>query len=229
MLRRWPRLATVALVLTSFAIGSNVPVSLAAGAPPSPAGSISSDFGAMGARCAFVASVAIRLADGTTRGFDETREALTDKPVVSASDCVGDGQDLAATPSATGPIAFGTKIFLPSSPFYSRSDQNSTFCAQVTYSSNLPVAFGFQVSPALRAIASGPVTKAYAWRTPGNCTYDKRGVSVSYFFHWSCPTHSDGVEYNDWGNWAFPVKVSGATGTATINWQFNYVIYWRVT
>ena len=133
------------------------------------------------------------------------------------------------TPSATGPIAFGTKIFLPSSPFYSRSDQNSPFCAQVTYSSNLPVAFGFQVSPAPRALASGPVTTAYAWRTPGNCTYDKRGVSVSYFFHWSCPTHSDGVEYNDWGNWAFPVKVSGATGTATINWQFNYVIYWRVT
>ena len=91
------------------------------------------------------------------------------------------------------------------------------------------MAFGFQVSPALRAIASGPVTKAYAWRTPGNCTYDKRGVSVSYFFHWSCPTHSDGVEYNAWGNWVFPVKVSGATGTATINWQFNYVIYWRVT
>jgi hypothetical protein len=85
------------------------------------------------------------------------------------------------------------------------------------------------VSNGLAVIANGPVTTAYASRTPSNCTYSKSGVSVYCFFHWSCSSQSIEKSYRFDGRWVFPIKVGPNNGVATLDWQFNYIIFMSPT
>lgn len=73
------------------------------------------------------------------------------------------------------------------------------------------------------------MTTASAVRSPVNCSYNKPGVAVSYLFHWSCSGQSTGTSYKFTRAWKFPIKLGGATGTATVDWTFNYIIYTRIT
>ncbi|MFC9692708.1 hypothetical protein ACFTSF_29425 [Kribbella sp. NPDC056951] len=77
-------------------------------------------------------------------------------------------------------------------------------------------------------VAISPVSVANATRTPPNCNYDKPGVAVDYFFHWSCSKQESEVDYRFTGQWVFRVNIGGQTGTATISWKFDYIIYTRI-
>jgi hypothetical protein len=123
----------------------------------------------------------------------------------------------------------GTKTFTSKAPYYSSTDKNSTFTAQTNFVASLPTAFSFKINPALAAVAISPATTAKATRTPPNCTYNKVPPQpVDYIFHWSCSGQAAEVEYRLDGTWVFRVEIGGQTGTATINWKFDYVIYTRI-
>ena len=174
-------------------------------------------------KCLFTETVVIELdaQPGVKRGFDGVVGTLQDRPSRKQVQCSSD---------PTAATAFGSKTFLPSSPWYNYTDSNSQFTAQTTFTSaGYPTAFGFKLSGALVAISTGPMITANSYKGPGNCTYNKPGVDPSYFFHWSCPNKSLGTSYPAYGTWRFPINVSGYTGTATVQWNFNYVIYTRIT
>lgn len=211
-MRRWK----VSLLLVLTVLASLAPT-LAATAARAPRPLVSAT---EQAPCAFTSRLEVRLVgDAAVRGMD-SRGWLADQP--ATAECSGPQGAAAST-------SFGSKTFLPSSPSYSRTDSNSSFSAQTTFTAGYPTAFGFTVNPLLASFASGPVTRAYASRAPANCTYNKPGVSVYYPFHWSCPGQTTGRGYTFTGQWSFPILVSGTRGTATISWQFNYIIYLRIT
>jgi hypothetical protein len=210
-MRRLVTAAVVAVLIT----GMSVPAthSEANAAPVHEAGSAP-------ATCAFASSLAVLLdGESTPRGFDPATGHLTSAPKPSAGTC-----EAAATPDDD----FGTKTFISSAPSYSKTDANSTFNAQTNFVPGLPTAFSFQVSPALVAVATGAVSAATAARTPSNCSYNKPGVPVDYFFHWSCSKQTADVDYRFDGTWTFPISVGGQSGTATIRWKFDYIIRTRI-
>lgn len=180
------------------------------------------------AACAFVADVSVVM-DGQTRaiGIDPVTGRLTANSSASADDC-GSVTEAGSHSPSTPQDDFGSKTFTSQAPTYTKTDANSTFNAQTNFVAGLPTAFGFKVSPALVAAAISPVTTATATRTPPNCTYNKPGVEVAYPFHWSCSRQSAEVAYHFAGKWVFRVEIGGQTGTATINWKFDYIIYTRV-
>ncbi len=115
-------------------------------------------------------------------------------------------------------MPIGYKIFTPASPAFAAVDSNGAFNAQYTYSAD-KVAASYQISPLLRDIATGPSTETVN-QSPSYC-HDAHVESVYYWFHWSCPT-GFGVIQSMTGDFIFPIQVSGASGTAEIDWMFRY-------
>ncbi|GAB3926203.1 hypothetical protein GCM10029976_020530 [Kribbella albertanoniae] len=174
--------------------------------------------------CAYVAEVSVVM-DGQTeaKGFDSSRGDLTPEPSRTTDGCEAADQGGHAPQDD-----FGSKVFTSKAPTYHKSDTNSTFDAQTNFVAGLPTAFGFKVSQALIKVAISPVSVANATRTPPNCSYNKPGVSVDYLFHWSCSKQEAEVDYRFTGKWVFRVNIGGQTGTATISWKFDYIIYTRI-
>ena len=120
-------------------------------------------------------------------------------------------------------VPLGTKTFTSGSPSFVGVDNNGMLSAQYTNSAGLPVAFGYNVDRGVQAIATTyPVVRFD--RTPGNCSYTKSGVPISYWYHWSCRGHSYQTQYRLNGNLVFRVLINGRTGTADLEVAFNYKI-----
>lgn len=180
--------------------------------------------------CIYATSIVVTYpGDSETYAMDPATGEVSPTSVSAVgSDC---GSKVAAAPGGSAKegqsaaagsyISNYSKTFTSGDRNYSKDDANSQFEAQYGYSSTLPVAFKFYVSPALVAISTGNVTKATATRNIANCHYNKVGVSPAYQFHFSCPSHSFGTNYVENGVWSFPIVNNG---TATITWAFSYRI-----
>jgi len=138
----------------------------------------------------------------------------------------GPGRDACMSKSAgmattAAVIVTGTKYFSRASTTYSYEDANGFFTGQYTVgSSRNVVAFRYDVSKALKDIATGPASAKVSRLPDINCTYNKV-QPLNYNFHWSC-----GSPWNQKqamrGTWTFPIMLKGKKGTATINWLFQY-------
>lgn len=120
--------------------------------------------------------------------------------------------------------SLGSNYFSPNRAFYFTEDRNSRFWAQQSYDGGLTTAYRWAPSDSVKSIAYGPALKAYAFKTPDNCSYNKAGEDKNYIFHWSCSGQSTSKMYNMWGQWEFRAAGPGWSGYATIVWDFEYGI-----
>jgi len=178
--------------------------------------------------CALQTDLKIHLdGDPTTYSLDPDTGELVPYSLVQSENCaqVTPPSSSLSSPeeSVEAQYLLGTHEFTSGNRYFQRSDSNGTLYAQTSYGSGLPVAFRYDISSYLKSIATGSATVT-AYRDPPNCHYSKLGISVYYNTHWSCGGHSPSTTYREYGNWRFPIRVNGSSGTATINWQFNYII-----
>jgi len=128
-----------------------------------------------------------------------------------------------AAPASAGELN-GEMRFTRADTFYSLTDQNGTFTAQVTWpAAGLPVAWSFRLSPAHRAIAAGPMTC-----DAGNMDlpyHDHHLVPADYRWHSTVGSHFFNRPYTLYGACRFPVNVDGRAGTAVVRFRFAYHMY----
>jgi len=183
----------------------------------------------LGETCTATSTLSITLDDepGKVYSLDDNGN-LVDGPLVQASDCaspVVDGGGL-VTAAAAAPVVLGSKTFTGASPTFSKTDTQGSFTAQYSYSSKTDaVAFGYQVSTALRALATGVATETVKRNADTGSCGDHHVVAVSYHFHWTCGSPRLNYQYYLIGDINFPIKApAGMVGKAEILWRFNYKI-----
>lgn len=130
-----------------------------------------------------------------------------------------------ATRARSAPAGnFGYFTFTPSDPNFFGYSRNGSVSAQVTYRGAYPVAFGFNISPHLYALAASPgtanVTEYINNTTPTGCKYHKV-KPISYPWHWSCPGHFPQADYTIAGNFVFRTN---PPGTALLQMVFRFSI-----
>ncbi|MFB7214175.1 hypothetical protein [Streptomyces sp. NPDC056255] len=118
------------------------------------------------------------------------------------------------------------KTFTSSQNYISKSDSNGLFSGQVTWSSlNKPLAWSFDISPALERTATGNMGCTAGVPSFPNYHDDHPSIPVSYKWHSSVPgQHRLNTSY--WyvlnGQCKFPSTVNGTRGTTTVTLKFNY-------
>ena len=87
----------------------------------------------------------------------------------------------------------------------------------------LPVAWSFRLSPALKAIAAGPmVCDAGSMELQ---YHDHHVVPSDYTWHSTVGGHFFNVPYTLYGSCTFPVNVGGQPGKAVVSFRFVYKMY----
>lgn len=131
----------------------------------------------------------------------------------------------AFAPRATAGELVGEKVFTKLDTYYERTDRNGRFTAKVEWASaRNTLAWSFRPSPAVQAIASGPMTcQAGHLQMPGY--HDSHvDIPVNYFWHSSVQDSFFNVDYTIWGSCTFPVLDKGRTGRAVLTFRFNYFL-----
>ena len=117
------------------------------------------------------------------------------------------------------------KVFTRIDTYYELTDRNGTFSAQVAWASaQNTVYWSFRPSPAVRAIATGPMDcTAGHLEFPGY--HDQHlGLPVDYRWHSTVQGSFFNVDYTLWGTCSFPVQANGQAGQAVLNFHFNYYL-----
>lgn len=128
-------------------------------------------------------------------------------------------------PASAMPVPLGEWNFAVSRPSYKRTDVRTTFNAQVnTSKSSRTMAWSLKLSPGLRVLSTGKMKCVTT--VVGHKGYrDEHLVSTSYLLHSSVPGNKFNRKYVLNGTCVFPVKVGSRTGTATLEYAFNYSLY----
>ena len=108
--------------------------------------------------------------------------------------------------------------------YYDLTDRNGTFTAQVSWeAAGLPVAWSFRMTPALRAIATGPmVCDAGSMQS---AYHDHHIVTSDYNCNCTVGSHFFNTPYTLYGSCTFPVDVGGNPGKAVVSFRFAYDMY----
>ncbi|KJS63473.1 hypothetical protein [Streptomyces rubellomurinus] len=154
-----------------------------------------------------------------------TKSARTRRLSVVALGVLATAIGLAAPADAAGD--YGSKIFSINDPYFEATDSNGTFTAQVSYGNGNPVALSFRLSAYLVGISTSPMT-CTSWQFRNGAftgTSDNHAnIPTSYFWHWTFPTNYLGDNMQASGNCRFRVNVNGNSGTANVNFRFDYVV-----
>jgi hypothetical protein len=133
--------------------------------------------------------------------------------------------NVALTPQARAGELAVEKVFTESDTFYTATDQNGTLTAKVAWASaQNTLAWSFQPSPTVAAIATGPMNcQAGHMQLPGY--HDNHSdIPVDYIWHSSVPGSFFNVDYTLWGSCTFPVQANGLSGQAVLSFRFNYFL-----
>jgi len=135
------------------------------------------------------------------------------------------GTNIALAPAAHAGELAAEKVFTKLDTYFEATDSNGTFTAKVAWASaQNTVAWSFRPSPAVRAIASGPMDcQAGHLQLPGY--HDNHsGIPVDYFWHSSVQGSFFNRDYTLWGNCSFPVLSNGRAGHAVLSFRFHYFL-----
>ena len=133
--------------------------------------------------------------------------------------------NVALAPRAAAGELAEEKVFTKLETYFSATDRNGTFTAKVEWASaQNTLAWSFRPSPAVRAIASGPMNcQAGHLQLPGY--HDSHsGIPVDYFWHSSVQGSFFNVDYTLYGSCTFPVLDNGRAGRAVLSFRFNYFL-----
>ncbi|MFE5331258.1 hypothetical protein ACFRCG_33200 [Embleya sp. NPDC056575] len=118
------------------------------------------------------------------------------------------------------------KTFTANANYLTKTDANGVLNAQVTWSSvNKPLAWSFDMSPALERTATGDMNCSASVPSFPDYHDGHPGIPVDYKWHSSIPgPHRTNTSY--WyvlkARCTFPSKVNSTRGTTTVDVRLNY-------